>query len=316
MWTGVRFLPERASTMAGQVDALLLFLVAVSVFFAGLIFVLVTVFAIKYRRRSADERPRPIHGSLGLELTWTIIPLALAMVMFGWGAWVYISLSSPPADAIEIFVVGKQWMWKLQHPDGQREINELHVPVGRTVKLTMTSEDVIHSFFVPAFRIKKDVLPGRYTTAWFQATKAGEYRLFCTQYCGTSHADMVGRIVVMEPSAYEAWLRGGGMIESPAAAGLRLFQQFGCIGCHLPDGKGRAPSLVGLFGKKVTLATKQTVIADEAYIRESIVDPQAKIAAGYEPVMPTFKGLITEDGLAQIIAYIKSLGTEQKTKAE
>jgi len=302
--------------MAGQVDALLLFLVAVSVFFAGLIFVLVTVFAIKYRRRSADERPRPIHGSLGLELTWTIIPLALAMVMFGWGAWVYISLSSPPADAIEIFVVGKQWMWKLQHPDGQREINELHVPVGRTVKLTMTSEDVIHSFFVPAFRIKKDVLPGRYTTAWFQATKAGEYRLFCTQYCGTSHADMVGRIVVMEPSAYEAWLRGGGMIESPAAAGLRLFQQFGCIGCHLPDGKGRAPSLVGLFGKKVTLATKQTVIADEAYIRESIVDPQAKIAAGYEPVMPTFKGLITEDGLAQIIAYIKSLGTEQKTKAE
>jgi cytochrome c oxidase subunit 2 len=316
MWTGVRFLPERASTMAGQVDALLLFLVAVSVFFAGLIFVLVTVFAIKYRRRSADEKPRPIHGSLGLELTWTIIPLALAMVMFGWGAWVYISLSSPPADAIEIFVVGKQWMWKLQHPDGQREINELHVPVGRTVKLTMTSEDVIHSFFVPAFRIKKDVLPGRYTMAWFQATKAGEYRLFCTQYCGTSHADMVGRIVVMEPSAYEAWLRGGGMTESPAAAGLRLFQQFGCVGCHLPDGKGRAPSLVGLFGRRVILTTKQTVIADEAYIRESIVDPQAKVAAGYAPVMPTFKGLITEDGLAQIIAYIKSLGTEQKAKAE
>jgi cytochrome c oxidase subunit 2 len=316
MWTGVRFLPERASTVAGQVDALLLFLVAVSVFFAGVIFVLVTVFAIKYRRRNADEKPRPIHGSLPLELTWTIIPLALAMVMFGWGAWVYISLSSPPPDAIEIFVVGKQWMWKLQHPDGQREINELHVPVGRAVKLTMTSEDVIHSFFVPAFRIKKDVVPGRYTTAWFQATKAGEYRLFCTQYCGTSHADMVGRIVVMEPSAYEAWLRGGGLTESPAQAGARLFQQFGCVGCHLPDGKGRAPSLVGLFGKRVTLTTKQTVIADEAYIRESIVDPQAKVVAGQEPVMPTFKGLITEDGLAQIIAYIKSLGTEQKAKAE
>jgi len=316
MWTGVRFLPERASTMAGQVDALLLFLVVVCVFFAGLIFVLVTIFAIKYRRRSADEKPRPIHGSLGLELIWTIIPLALAMVMFGWGAWVYISLSTPPADAMEIFVVGKQWMWKLQHPDGHREINELHVPVGRTVKLTMTSEDVIHSFFVPAFRIKKDVVPGRYTTAWFQATKAGEYRLFCAQYCGTSHADMVGRIVVMEPSAYEAWLRGGGMIESPAEAGARLFQQFGCVGCHLPDGKGRAPSLVGLFGKKVTLTTKQTVIADEAYIHESIVDPQAKVVAGYAPVMPTFKGLINEDGLAQIIAYIKSLGTDQKAKAE
>lgn len=302
--------------MAGQVDALLLFLVAVCAFFAGLIFVLVTVFAIKYRRRNADEKPRPIHGSLGLELTWTIIPLALAMVMFGWGAWVYISLSSPPADAMEIFVVGKQWMWKLQHSDGHREINELHVPVGRTVKLTMTSEDVIHSFFVPAFRIKKDVVPGRYTTAWFQATKTGEYRLFCAQYCGTSHADMIGRIVVMEPSAYEAWLRGGGLTESPAEAGLRLFQQFGCVGCHLPDGKGRAPSLVGLFGKKVTLTTKQTVIADEAYIRESIVDPQAKVVAGYAPVMPTFKGLINEDGLAQIIAYIKSLGTEQKAKAE
>ncbi len=297
-------------------DALLLFLLAVCVFFAGLIFVLVTIFAIKYRRRAADETPRPIHGSLGLELTWTIIPLGLAMVMFGWGAWVYISLSSPPADAIEIFVVGKQWMWKLQHADGRREINELHVPVGRTVKLTMTSEDVIHSFFVPAFRIKKDVLPGRYTTAWFQATKTGEYRLFCTQYCGTSHAEMMGRIVVMEPNTYEAWLRGGGAVESPATAGARLFQQLGCGGCHLPDGKGRAPSLVGLFGKKVTLTTKQTVTADEGYIRESIVEPQAKITAGYEPTMPTYKGLINEDGLAEIIAYIKSLGTEQKAKAE
>jgi cytochrome c oxidase subunit 2 len=316
MWTGVRFLPERASTVAGQVDALLFFLIAVSLFFAGLIFVLVTIFAIKYRRRTADETPRPIHGSLPLELIWTIIPLGLAMAMFGWGAWVYFSLSSPPADAMEIFVVGKQWMWKLQHPDGHREINELHVPVGRTVKLTMTSEDVIHSFFVPAFRIKKDVVPGRYTMAWFQATKTGEYHLFCAQYCGTTHAEMIGKIVVMEPSAYEAWLRGGGAAESPAAAGARLFQQFGCGGCHLPDGKGRAPSLVGLFGKPVPLTTKQTVTADESYLRESILEPQAKIVAGYEPVMPAYKGLIGEDGLAQIIVYIKSLGTEQKAKAE
>lgn len=188
--------------------------------------------------------------------------------------------------------------------------------MGRTVKLTMTSEDVIHSFFVPAFRIKKDVVPGRYTTAWFQATKAGEYRLFCTQYCGTSHADMIGKIVVMEENAYEAWLRGAAPAEVPAAAGARLFQQLGCVGCHVPDGSGRAPSLVGLFGKPVPLEGRQTAVADEVYIRESILEPQRKIVAGYPPVMPTYKGLINEEGLAQLLAYIKSLRTEQKAKAQ
>jgi cytochrome c oxidase subunit 2 len=316
MWPGFQFFPIRASTAAGQVDALFLFMLAVSVFFAGLIFVLVTIFAVKYRRRSDADTPKPILGSLKLELAWTIIPLGIALVMFGWGAWLYLSLSTPPGDALEIVVVGKQWMWKLQHPDGRREINELHVPVDRTVKLTMTSEDVIHSFFVPAFRIKKDVVPGRYSTAWFQATKTGEYRLYCSQYCGTSHAEMTGKVIVMEAGQYEAWLRGGGPAESPAVAGARLFQQFGCGSCHLSDGKGPGPSLVGLFAKPVTLTSKQTVIADEAYIRESIVAPQAKIVARYAPVMPTYKGLITEDDLVQIVAYIKSLGTEQKAKAE
>ena len=316
MWLGLRLLPEQASTIAGQVDALLLFLTAVSAFFAGLIFLTVIVFAIKYRRRSEKERPRPIHGSLALEIFWTAIPLGLTMIMFGWGAWLYFSMSRPPADAMEIFVVGKQWMWKLQHPDGQREINELHVPVGRPVKLTMTSEDTIHSFFVPEFRVKKDVVPGRYSTVWFQATKPGEYHLFCTQYCGTSHASMIGRIVVMPQDAFQDWLSGGATGVPLAAAGEKLFQQLACISCHVSSGTGVGPTLAGIFGKPVKLATGQTVTADEAYIRESILDPPAKIVAGYPPVMPPFKGQVSEDQLLQLLAYIKSLATEEKAKAQ
>jgi cytochrome c oxidase subunit 2 len=316
MALGFRLFPEQASTIAGQVDALLLFLIGVSVFFAGLIFLTVIVFAIKYRRRSEKERPRPIHGSLALEIFWTVIPLGLTMVMFGWGAWLYFAMSRPPADAMEIFVVGKQWMWKLQHPDGQREINELHVPVGRPVKLTMTSEDTIHSFFVPEFRVKKDVVPGRYSTVWFQATQPGEYHLFCTQYCGTSHANMIGRIVVMPQDAFERWLGGGATGESLAAAGEKLFQKLGCVACHVPSGSGLGPPLVGLFGSPVKLTTGQTIPADEAYIRESILDPQAKIVAGYQPIMPPFRGQVSEDQLVQLLAYIKSLATEQKAKAQ
>ncbi len=316
MLFGLRLFPEQASSIAPQMDLLLLFLTAVSAFFAGLIFLFVIVFAIKYRRRSEKERPQPIHGSLPLEALWTIIPLGLALIMFVWGAWLYFVINRPPADAMEVFVVAKQWMWKFQHPDGQREINELHVPLAQPVKLTMTSEDTIHSFFVPEFRVKKDVVPGRYSTVWFQATKPGEYHLFCTQYCGTGHSNMIGRIVVMRQDAFEGWLRGAVMGISLAAAGEKLFQQKGCGGCHLPDGKGPAPSLVGLFGKPVTLTTGQTVTADETYIRESILDPQAKIVAGYAPIMPPFRGLLGEDQLAQLIAYIKSLATEQKAKAQ
>ncbi|HYL80608.1 MAG TPA: cytochrome c oxidase subunit II [Candidatus Acidoferrum sp.] len=316
MSLGFRLLPEQASTIAGQVDALLLFLTAVSAIFAGLIFLTLIFFAIKYRRRSEKERPRPIHGSLPLEIVWTVIPLGLTMIMFGWGAWLYFSMSRPPADAMEIFVVGKQWMWKLQHPDGQREINELHVPVGRPVKLTMTSEDTIHSFFVPEFRVKKDVVPGRYSTVWFQATKPGEYHLFCTQYCGTSHSNMIGRIVVMPQDAFQDWLRGGGAGVPLAVAGEKLFQQLACISCHVAGGGGVGPTLVGVFGKPVKLTTGQTVIADEAYIRESILDPPAKIVAGYAPVMPPFKGQVSEDQLLQLLAYIKSLATEEKAKAQ
>ena len=314
MWQGLTFLPEQASTIAGKVDALFFFLVGVSVFFAGIIFTLVAVFALRYRRRSDSERPRPIHGSLPLEILWTVIPLVIALVIFVWGAVLYYNMARPPANALEIYAVGKQWMWKFQHPGGQREINELHVPLNQPVKLTMASEDVIHSFYVPAFRVKNDVLPGKYTTAWFQATKAGEYHLFCAEYCGTSHALMGGRVIVQEPAEYERWLAGAVGSEELAAAGEKLFTRLGCSGCHHADGSGRAPSLVAVFGAPVKLASGQTVTADETYLRESILIPQARLVAGYPPIMPTFKGIVTEDGLTQILAYIKALRVEPKTK--
>jgi cytochrome c oxidase subunit 2 len=206
-------------------------------------------------------------------------------------------------------------MWKLQHPEGQREIDELHVPVGRPVKLTMTSEDVIHSFFVPAFRIKMDVVPGRYTTAWFEATREGEYRIFCSQYCGTQHSGMLGRVVAMTPADYQQWLGGGVAGMTPAEAGRNLFKRLGCETCHKSEESGQGPSLAGLFGKTVKLQGGGTAVADEGYIRESILDPRAKIVAGFQPVMPTFKGLVSEEGILQLIAYIKSLGQQERTAA-
>ena len=307
MWQNLPLFPEQASTMAPRVDALFFFLVAVAVFFATLIFTAVIYLAVKYRRRSEDDQPRPIEGSLALEIFWTAVPLGLTMVMFAWGALLFAEMHAPPADALEITVVGKQWMWKIQHPSGHREINELHIPVGRPVKLTMTSEDVIHDFFVPAFRVKNDVLPGRYTTVWFEATKPGQYRLFCSEYCGTQHSGMTGRVIVLELSDYEKWLSGGVTEISMAKVGEDLFQRLGCAICHRPGGAVQAPSLVGLFGRPVKLERGGTATADAAYIRESILEPRAKIVAGYQPVMPTYKGLISEEGILQIIAYLKSL---------
>jgi cytochrome c oxidase subunit II len=310
---GFPLFPEQASTMAARVDALFYFLVAVTVFFAALIFFMIVVFAVKYRRRSENERPRPIEGNFWLEILWSAIPLGLTMVMFVWGAIIYFDIYNPPDDALEISVVGRQWMWKAQHPTGQSEINELHVPVGQAVKLMMTSEDVIHDVFLPAFRVKQDVLPGRYTTLWFQATKAGEYPLFCSQYCGTQHSGMVGRVVVLEPAEFEKWLSGGATGLSMIDQGASLFKRFGCETCHGAGGTSQGPSLAGLFGKTVKLQGGTTVTADENYIRESILDPRAKIVAGYQPIMPTFKGLVSEEGLLQLIAYIKSLeGAERK----
>jgi len=290
-------------------------LVAVSVVFSSLIFMLVGYFAVKYRRRSDAEWPRPILGDLRLELLWTIVPLGITLVMFVWGASLYFTMSRSPAEALEISVVAKQWIWKFQHPGGQREINALHVPMGRPVKLTMTSEDVIHSFFVPAFRVKMDVLPGRYTSMWFEATKAGDYHSFCAEYCGTQHSEMLGRVIVLMPAQYERWLSGGAVAESPASAGARLFQQLGCEGCHRADSGAKGPALDGVFGKPVRLQGGATVVADEAYLRESIFDPNAKIVAGYRQVMPTFRGQISEEGLFQIIAYIKALTREERAKA-
>ncbi len=310
---GFPLFPEQASTMAARVDALFYFLVAVTVFFAALIFFMIVVFAVKYRRRSENERPRPIEGNFWLEILWSAIPLGLTMVMFVWGAIIYFDIYNPPDDALEISVVGRQWMWKAQHPTGQSEINELHVPVGQAVKLMMTSEDVIHDVFLPAFRVKQDVLPGRYTTLWFQATKAGEYPLFCSQYCGTQHSGMVGRVVVLEPAEFEKWLSGAATGLSMIDQGASLFKRFGCETCHGAGGTSQGPSLAGLFGKTVKLQGGTTVTADENYIRESILDPRAKIVAGYQPIMPTFKGLVSEEGLLQLIAYIKSLeGAERK----
>ncbi len=316
MWSDFPLFPDQASTIAGRVDALYFYLVAVSVFFVSLIFLLLLIFAVKYRRRSEDEQPRPILANLPLEVAWMIIPFILVMIMFTWGASLYFTTARPPTDALEVFVIGKQWMWKFQHPEGRREINELHVPVGYPVRLTITSQDVIHSVYVPAFRIKMDAVPGRYTATWFEATKTGTFHLFCAEYCGTVHPGMIGRVVVMTPTEYEQWLRTGAAAEPLAAAGRQLFQQLGCSGCHSPNSTVRAPLLEGLYGRPVPLQSGGVVIADEGYIRDSILLPQKDIVAGYAPVMPSFQGRVSEEELMQIIAYIRSLGRETPESRE
>ena len=295
--------------MAGRVDALSFFLVSVSAFFVIIIATLLVFFGIRYRRRRHEEVGAKVVPALSLEIAWTIIPLGIAMVMFVWAADVYFAQTRPPAETLDIYVTGKQWMWKFQHLSGQREINELHVPAGRAVRLTATSEDVIHSFFVPAFRMKADVIPGRYTTLWFNATTPGEYHLFCAEYCGTQHSGMVGRVVVMEDTAYQAWLSGGAAEGSLASQGEKLFQDLACVTCHRNDAQGRGPNLEGLFGSKVELADGSVVVADEAYIRESILSPAVKVVAAFQPVMPTFQGLVSEEQLIALVEYVKSLNT-------
>src|SRR5882762_1623741 len=273
--------PEQASATAQHVDQLAIYLIVVATVFSAAIFMLILYFAVKYRRRSEHERPHVTPEPMALEIAWSIIPFGLMIVMFVWGASIYFEMARPPDDAMNIYVVGKQWMWKTQHLEGQREINELHIPLGRAVRLTMTSEDVIHSFFVPAFREKQDVVPGRYTTTWFKPTKPGKYHLFCAEYCGTKHSGMIGWVYVMEPQDYENWLSGGAAEGSLAQNGQKLFEALACNNCHKVDNTGRCPNLTGVFGSPVKLADGRIVKADEAYIRESILNPMAKVVAGY-----------------------------------
>jgi cytochrome c oxidase subunit 2 len=298
--------PARASTGAGGVDALYIFLVMLSALMSLTIFIMILVFATRYRRREGVEA-EPIEGSTPLEITWSVIPLCIFIVIFVWGAVIYFKERTPPRGATEVYVVAKQWMWKLQHEEGQRELNELHVPVGRDVKMILTSQDVIHSFYVPAFRIKQDVLPGRYTTAWFHPTRPGTYHLFCAEYCGTQHSGMIGQVVVLDPAQYQAWLSGGGAAGSLASDGHNIFLQLGCSTCHRADTQGRGPDLGGLFGKQVQLEDGRTVVADENYIRESILNPGAKIVSGFKPIMPVFQGMVNEEQLTALVAYVKSL---------
>jgi cytochrome c oxidase subunit 2 len=302
-----RLLPEQASTYAEKVDPLIGFITLVTAVMTLLIFALVVYFSLKYRRRLPDERPRPVLEPKLLEVVFSIVMFVVFMVMFFWGARTYFMVYKDIPDALDIHVIGRQWMWKVQHPDGTREINSLHVPRGQRVQLTLASQDVIHSFYIPAFRMKQDAVPGRYTKIFFEATKVGEYHLFCAEYCGAQHSGMIGSVVVMEPEKYQEWLSGTVPDKPPAESGAKLFKQFGCITCH----GVQAPSLAGLYGteEEVVLPNgrHERVRVDEAYIRESILDSGAKVVAGYKPIMPSFRAQLSEEQLLQLVAYIKSL---------
>jgi cytochrome c oxidase subunit 2 len=315
LFADVGLAPEQASTVAHRVDHVFYFIVGTTVAISTTVAVLVIYFAVKYRRRG-DEIPQPIHGSLLLELLWSVIPLVIALGMFVWSARVYFDMVTPPADASEVYVVGRQWMWKLQHPDGQREINELHVPVGRPIRLIITSEDVIHSFFVPDFRVKQDAVPGRYTSIWFEATKPGRYRIYCAEYCGTDHSKMIGWVVVQDPAEYQQWLSSRADL-SLAQRGRQRFLQYQCITCHTGGSDAKAPNLEAIYNREVHFADGGTAIADENYLRESILNPRAKVVAGFQPIMPTFQGVIPEEQLLELLAFIKALppgGTPARTE--
>jgi cytochrome c oxidase subunit II len=298
--------PESASTLSPRVDALFFFIFGVTIFFTVLVALLICVFAVKYRK---DKHPVPvqIHGSIPLEIFWTLVPLGIAMVIFAWGAILFFQERHPPKSSMDIYGVGKQWMWKFEHPGGQREINNLHVPIGHPVRMTLVSQDVIHDFFVPAFRAQIDVLPGRYTQVWFEATKPGTYHLFCNQYCGTKHSAMIGVVTAMPYDDYQQWLRGAGAFGSLATEGQKVFASMGCPTCHTGADNARGPNLYNLYGRMVRTSDDRTVLADEAYIRESVLNPSAKIVYGFQNIMPTFQGQLNEDEMIQLIEYVKSL---------
>ena len=306
MLSGIPLFPDQASTLAPQVDNLYFFLLAVTSFFAILVVILVVFFAVKYRDDSGLKVGAPITGSVPLEISWSLIPFVTSMVIFVYATVVYFNIVRPPVETLEIYSTGKRWMWRFQHIDGQSEINDLHVPRGRPVRVTFTSEDVLHSLFIPAFRVKADAIPGRYSSIWFTATQTGTFHVFCAEYCGTNHSGMIGRVFVMEPNDYQAWLNGSGGLPM-VARGEQLFQQLACVSCHLSDGSGRGPSLAGVFGKQVQLTTGTSVVADDTYLRESILLPHAKLVAGYQATMPTYQGQVNEEGVMSLIEYMKSL---------
>jgi cytochrome c oxidase subunit 2 len=310
--------PPDASTIAGGVDQLYYLLTGVTLFFTVLIFSIIFYFMIKYRRRAPDEVPPETHAPLALELAWTLIPSAICVVIFFWSSYLFVRNSRPPAASTEIFVIGKQWMWHIQHPEGPREINELHVPVNQPIEVTMTSQDVIHDFYIPAFRVKKDVLPGRYTSLWFEATKEGTYHLYCAQYCGTNHAEMIGWVYVMSASDYAAWLAGGEQNESMSQSGEHLFTLLGCSSCHATAGQGAGtgPSLAGIYGQSEKFSDGSTHVVDDTLIRQAIVQPDSVQLPNYKSVMPTFKGQLTEEQMIQLIAYVKSLGSEERKNGQ
>lgn len=307
----IQFFPDEASKMAGRVDLLFIYLIAITGTVALAVAGVTLFFLAKYRRHAAADRSPPKSSSLGVEITWSVIPLVIFIALFGLGAKLYFRESAEPRDALEVHVIGKQWMWKLEHLQGKREINELHVPVDQTVKLVMTSQDVIHSFFLPSFRIKEDVLPGRYTTQWFTPKKAGTFPIFCAQYCGTNHALMIGQVVVLDPADFAAWLRTGRETVSVAQRGEQLFHSLGCSGCHSPQSAVRAPLLEGLYGSQVPLTDGRIVNADMRYIRDCILLPKTEVVAGFDPVMPSFQGRVSEDELFALVSYIKSIGSAQ-----
>jgi cytochrome c oxidase subunit II len=302
--------PRAASTTAAQTDALFFLLAGFSLFVLALVFLPMIVFLFKYRRGKAANRAPAGISTTKIEITWTLIPVLLSLGFFVLGAKAYFEEEVPPPDTLEVNVVGKQWMWKVQHQEGNREINELHLPVNRAVKLTMASEDVIHSFFIPAFRIKQDVVPGRFTTEWFQPTRIGAYHFYCSEYCGTDHSRMAGTVFVMAPADFQNWLARGSPKNTLAQSGEKLFRKLGCSGCHVNSQAVHAPPLEGLYGKMVPLSDQTFVVADEKYLRDAILLPTSQIAAGYQPLMPAFQGRISEEQLLQLIAYLKSIGNE------
>jgi cytochrome c oxidase subunit 2 len=309
--TNFALFPPEASKIAPEMDALYFFMVLVSLIGLTIVILLVTSFSILY---SKERHPVAVQveGSTLLEATWTIIPLGLFLVMFVWGALIYFRVYTPPPNAMNIYVVGKQWMWKAEHPGGQHEINSLHVPTGRAVQLTIISQDVFHSFSIPAFRVKREAIPGRYNTVWFEATTPGTYHLFCTQYCGTEHSHMIGDVVVMTPEGYKKWLAESTSGMSLAQNGERLFASLSCAACHNTRPDARGPSLAGVYGSKLTLTSGQAITADDAYLRESILNPSQHVTQGYAPIMPTYQGQVSEEGVIALVEYIKNLDSDYR----